>query len=78
MITLHSITLKWNNSFSRWYCYTDTGLLIYIDISICPEAEKLSAGMILDLRGKLIPPPMHKDGGPIASLLVMHYALKNQ
>lgn len=74
MITFHSLVCRYNDRFSRWYAYTDSGLLIYLDFSLALDKNNppVSANSY-KVTGKLMPSPRTGEGNPIAIVMVVKY-----
>lgn len=74
MITLHNFIVRYNDRFHRWYGYTDSGLLVYFDFSLCPDSDKLVSGSSYKITGKIMPSPKTGEGCPIFILMCINYA----
>lgn len=74
MITFSSIICRYHERFSRWYAYTDSGLLIYFDFTLALDENKpLESGSAYKIVGKLMPSPRSGEGNPIAIVMVVGY-----
>lgn len=78
MITMHKVSPRWSPRYNRWYAYTESGVLFYLDFSFASAGDPVEPGKDYEILGKIYAPAQRVENGPAFSLMVAAYSLLQQ